>query len=226
MIAAHLDNLIFLLLVAVAVLFQWLAKTAGKTGKNQTKRTSPTPIPRTPSPTPRAATDSDEARIRKLLEALGQPPSSKPPPPIAPRADVPHRPLTPVRPPTVYPSSPWQWIPEQQRKREAIPKKSASPQTTTSEEKIVPRRITNAPVFEVHKGPSPIAPSPPITLAGVTQTIVKTDELRTDIATLLASTSGLRNAIIFREMLGPPRGVRTTDDVLQLYPLPWLPRGS
>ena len=73
MIAAHLDSLLFLLLVAVAVLFQFLAKTAAKTGKDQTKRTS-TPIPRTPTPMRRAPTESDEDRIRKLLEALGQPP--------------------------------------------------------------------------------------------------------------------------------------------------------
>ena len=38
MIAAHLDSLLFLLLVAVAVLFQFLAKAAGKTGKDQTKQ--------------------------------------------------------------------------------------------------------------------------------------------------------------------------------------------
>ncbi len=36
MIAAHLESLLFLLLVAVAVLFQFLAKAAGKTGKDQT----------------------------------------------------------------------------------------------------------------------------------------------------------------------------------------------
>src|SRR5881392_1751476 len=86
MIAAHLDSLLFLLLVAVAVLFQFLAKTAGKTGKDQTKQTS---TPRTPTPMRRAPTESDEDRIRKLLEALGQPPTSRPPPPVVPRTDIP-----------------------------------------------------------------------------------------------------------------------------------------
>ena len=94
MIAAHLDSLLFLLLIAVAVLFQFLAKTAGKTGKDQTKRTS-TPVPRTPTPMRRAPTESDEDRIRKLLEALGQPPTSRPPPPVVPRTDIPPRPLAP-----------------------------------------------------------------------------------------------------------------------------------
>ena len=98
MIAVNFDNLLFLLLVAVAVLFQFLAKTAAKTGKDQTKRTE---TPQTPTPTRRPPTESDEDRIRKLLEALGQPPTSRPPPPVAPRTDIPPRPVAPVQPPNV-----------------------------------------------------------------------------------------------------------------------------
>src|SRR5215471_8548472 len=114
MIAAHLDNLLFLLLVAVAVLFQLLAKAAAKAGKNQNRRTS---TPTTSPPIRHAATESDEQRIRKLLEALGQPPTSKPPPPIVPRTDVSPRPLAPVRPP-ISPLS--QVTREKWRKREMI----------------------------------------------------------------------------------------------------------
>src|SRR4029453_7120682 len=123
MIAAHLDNLLFLLLVAVAVLFQFLAKTAGETRKDQTKRTS-TPIPRAPTPMRRPPTESDEDRIRKLLEALGQPPTSRPPPPVVPRIDIPPRPLAPVQPP-ISPFS--QLRRERSRKREIIPKEIPSP---------------------------------------------------------------------------------------------------
>ena len=75
-------------------------------------------------------------------------------------------------------------------------------------EKIVP------PAFEVQEGllpiaPPPIAKAPAETYAGVTQKITKAEGLRADVATLLASTSGLRGAIILREILGPPRGLRT-----------------
>src|SRR5262249_50255699 len=98
MIAAHLDSLLFLLLVVVAVFFQLLAKAAGKTGKNQTRQPS-TSIPRTPPPIPRAPTESNEEKIRKFLEALGQPPTAKPPPPVLPRTGIPPRPLAPVQPP-------------------------------------------------------------------------------------------------------------------------------
>jgi hypothetical protein len=206
MIAVHLDNLLFLLLVAVAVLFQFLAKIAAKTGKDQTKRTA-TPIPKTPTPMRRAPTESDEDRIRKLLEALGQPPTSRPPPPVVPRTDIPPRPVAPVQPPI----SPFSQVRrEKSRKREATPKEIPPPRTVREREKMV------QPAFEVQGGQLPIAP-PPIfkapaeTYAGVTPTIAKAEGPRADVATLLASTSGLRGAIILREILGPPRGLRTVE---------------
>ena len=204
MIAASFDNLLFLLLVAVAVLFQFLAKMAAKTGKDQTKRTA---TPRTPAPMRRTPTESDEDRIRKLLEALGQPPTSRPPPPVAPRTDIPPRPVAPVQPP-ISPLS--QVRREKLRKREATPKEFPPPRTVRGAEKMVP------PAFEVQEGQLPIAP-PPIfkapaeTYAGVTPTIAKAEGPRADVATLLASTSGLRGAIILREILGPPRGLRTLE---------------
>ena len=72
------------------------------------------------------------------------------------------------------------------------------------------------PAFEVQEGqlpiePTPIFKAPAETYAGVTPTIAKAQGLRTDVATLLASTSGLRGAIILREILGPPRGLRTLE---------------
>jgi hypothetical protein len=76
-------------------------------------------------------------------------------------------------------------------------------------EKIVPA------AFEVLKGQFPIAPAPIIkapveTYAEVTRTIAKAEE-RKNIAALLASTSGLRDAMILREILGPPRSLRAID---------------
>lgn len=208
MIAAHLDSLLFLLLVAVAVLFQFLAKTAGKTGKDQTKST---PTPRTPTPMPRAPTESEEDRIRKLLEALGQPPTSRPPPSVVPRTDIPPRPLAPVQPP-ISPFS--QLRREKSRKREITRKEIPPPRTARGTEKVV------SATFEVHEVPLPITP-PPIfkapaeTYLGVTPTIAKAEVRRTDITTLLASTSGLRDAMILREILGPPRGLRMLEDCRQ-----------
>jgi hypothetical protein len=209
MIAANLENLLFLLLVAVAVLFQVLAKAAGKAGKDQARRTS---TQRTPPPIPRAPRESDEEQIRKLLEALGQPPTSRPPPPVVPRIDIPPRPLTPVQPP-MSPLS--QLRREKQRKREVIAREITPPPAVTRVEKITPPKITGAPAFEVHEGPLPVESTQvtkaPSEVYAATRTIAKIEKARIDIATLLASTSGLRGAIILREILGPPRGLRALE---------------
>ena len=200
--AAHLDNFLFLLLVAVAVLFQFLAKTAGKTRKDQTEQTS---TPRTSPPISRAPRTSDEDQIRKLLEALGHPPSSRPPPPLAPRTDIPPRPLAPVQPP-ISPFS--QLRRERLRRREIIPKEIPPARTVSGAEEIAPPKITGSPVFEVYEGPLPIEP----TLA-VYASIAKDEQPNVHIAILLGSKSGLRDAIVLREILGPPRGLRAIDSL-------------
>ena len=198
MIAA-IENLLFLLLVAVALLFQFLAKTAGKAGKDQSKRTS-TPTPRTSTPIPRAPADSDENRIRKLLEALGQPPTSKPPSPVAPRTNIPPRPLAPVQP-TI--AQPW----ELKREAKEIQKRILPPQPVRRAAEIVPPKLTGTPDFEVHKEPFSIRKATEV------RPVAHAEESRADIASLLTSTSGLRNAIIVREILGQPRGLHMVDPV-------------
>src|SRR5438094_5958768 len=101
----HLDTLLFILLIAVAILFQLLTRVASKTrqaGENpENEMRGSTSAPRTRPLISRAPVESDEQRIRKFLEALGQPPSSRPPPPVVPRTDIPPRPVAPVRPPPI-----------------------------------------------------------------------------------------------------------------------------
>src|SRR5689334_4792699 len=87
MAAAHLDNFLFLIFFAVAILFQLLARAASKSGRRpggDTNRKS-TPLPPTPRQTSRQMEETDEDRVRKFLEALGQPTTSKPPVPVQPR---------------------------------------------------------------------------------------------------------------------------------------------
>ena len=98
----HLDNLLFILLIAMAALFRLLASQAGDTKKRSQKpdqRSTATPQP--DQPIRRAPVESDEERIRKFLEALGQPATSRPPPPVVPRTNIPPRPLAPVHPPPI-----------------------------------------------------------------------------------------------------------------------------
>src|SRR5947207_7436757 len=114
MAALHLDNILFLLFVAIAIFFQILTRAATKAsrrpGDPQRRSTSPSqrtrPLIQTPD-------ENDEERVRKFLEALGQPTTSKPPPPVPQRPTyqkpvvLPHvpPPLT-TRPPESEPD--WQ----------------------------------------------------------------------------------------------------------------------
>jgi hypothetical protein len=212
MIAAHLENLLFLLLLVVAGLFQLLGRAARKTSTGEEESTSK-PAPRMPKPIPRAPAQSDEERIRKFLEALGQPSGSKPPPPVVARTDIAPRPVAPVQPPIPQPKPAWILPREERRKRRVILTESPPLTTATRTEEIAPREITAAQAFEVHEGPLPIEPppitkTPPEAYAAATRRVVKAEDLKADIALLLASKSGLRDAIMLREILGLPRGLR------------------
>jgi len=208
----HIENILFILLIVVAFLFQALARAVSKAKKDQTTPGS-TPERRMSKPIPHAPTESDAERIRKFLEALGQPPTSRPPPPVVPRTDVPPRPLAPVKPPI---ARIWELTREELRKREVIVRESPQSEGLRPPEKIIPPKLTSAPAFEVHEGSLPLEPPPIIktpveAYAAATRPVAKAAESKTDIAILLASTSGLRNAIILREIFGPPRSLQPLD---------------
>ena len=210
---ASLDNLLFILLIAVAALFQLLSKAVTKARKKQSDETSTPPMPPRPPQVPRAPAESDADRIRKFVEALGQPPSSTPPPPIAPRTDIPPRRLAPVQPPPVMPRE-WR-LPREQC--EITQKESPSPELPSRVEKIVVPPVTAAaaPAFEVHEiQQQPIVKTSVEVYAAATRPIINRPDWKTDIASLLASKSGLREAILLREILGPPRGLQALDATL------------
>ena len=217
MIAVSLDNLLFFLLIAVAALFQLLSKTISKAGKSDSNETSSLPKPQTPRPIQRAPRESDADRIRKFLEALGQPPTSTPPPPVAPRTDVPPRSLAPVQPPPVIPGR-WR-LPREQREKPDVSQKESFPLEQPSRlQQIVPppEPPPVGPEFEVHEALAVELQQPPVIKTPVeaytaTQAVAKRADFTINIATLLLSKSGLREAILLREILGPPRGLQAFD---------------
>ena len=219
MIAFSLDNLLFLLLIAAAALFQLLSKAVSKAKKSDSNETSSSPEPRTPQPIQRAPRESDADRIRKFLEALGQPPSSTPPPPVLPRTDIPSRRLAPVQPP---PAIPHLWrLPRERAEKPDVSQTESSPIGQPGPlQQIVPPLVPPpaAPAFEVHETFPVELQQPPITKPPVeayTATkgfgVATTADFKTDIATLLGSKSSLREAILIREILGPPRGLQALD---------------
>jgi hypothetical protein len=194
----HFENLLFILLIAMAALLKLLATKAGEAKKppqksDQRSRTTPQQVS---GPIKRAPVESDEQRIRRFLEALGQPATSKPPPPIVPRTDLPPRPLAPVQPPIPTARN----VLTRRKRQIAEPTKFPGP----------------APISEHHEAPPPREPPAPIKSAVEAYAIdtepkTKAAHTRTDIATLLRSAAGLRNAIILREIFGPPRSLQPLD---------------
>ena len=199
----HFENLLFILLVVVAVLFQLLTRAASKLSRSsrEADRTSTSPPP-TLRPASRKAAQTDEERIRKFLEALGQPTTTRPPPPVVPRTNIPPRPLAPVRPPPGPFSLPRGGLTSEERQKRSVILRKAPPAT--------------APVFEVQERPVPTEPPGDIKLSPETYAIdtrTKTALARpaTDVAMLLRSSTGLRNAIVLREIFGPPRSLQPLD---------------
>jgi hypothetical protein len=211
--ARHFDNLLVLLFFAIAIFFQILTSAAAKNRKRRgdTQR-------RSTSPSQRSRTDAeerDEDRIRKFLEALGQPTTSKPPPPVAPRTDIPPRPVAPVSPPREMAPNP---NPTWRELKESLPRKIRLPGQIppTREAKTFRPRVMETPGFEVHDIKAPLTTAPVVETAAeayaiATQSSPKPAEKKTDIATLLRSTSALREAIILREIFGPPRSMQPLD---------------
>jgi len=212
MIAAHLENLLFLLLLVVAGLFQLLGRVARKTSEEEEEPT-PKPARRMPKPIPRAPAESDQERIRKFLEALGQPPASRTPPPVAQRPTY-RKPLVlPRVPPFASPLPPLVTRAPNLLTEFELPSQTARG-AVEQPEKPTPSAET---MFRVHEGSLPIEPpaviKTPVEAYAAPKAfgLPKGAYLKTDIATLLASKSALRDAIILREIFGPPRSLQALD---------------
>ena len=207
MLAVHLENLLFLLLLVVAGLFQLLGRAARKTSTDETRRSSKPPT-RTTKPIQRAPVESDEERVRKFLEALGQPPASRPPPPVA-QPPTYRKPLVlPHVPPLGSPLPPLVTRPPDLPSEFEVHREPAPPPTPQ------PSRPLPEPTFQIHE-----AVAPPELVPVVVTTVPEAKSQQPiaalgstiHLTALLRSPTGLRDAIIVREIVGPPRGLRELD---------------
>jgi len=211
--AAHFENLLFLLFIFVAFLFQLLTRAASKASKGPDQSTPTRPRP-TPPATPRARPETDEEQIRKFLDALGQPPGSAPPPSIKTRPTYQKPVVVSHVPPFSSPLPPLTARPPDLPREISLPGQIP----VTRQTKTFKPRVAEAPGFEVHDGPLPSEPQPTIktpaeAYAIATQPVPGPAQSETNVVALLKSPSGLRNAIILREIFGPPRAFSTFSDL-------------
>ena len=208
----HFDNLLVLLFFGVAILFQLLSAAAAKKRKQQRGDPRRRSTSQTSRPLTTEVDQSDEDRIRKFLEALGQPTTSQPPPPAAPRPTI-QKPIVVERKEPEVLRKRWVGpnLPPLTTRPPDLPTETAQPTPVVRKRESLPSRpkVTEAPKFDVHAGPSP--------LESITEVEAKTKAAAQlaakprDLVTMLRSTSGLRDAIILREIFGPPRSMQPLD---------------
>jgi hypothetical protein len=115
-------------------------------------------------------------------------------------------------------------LPREQREKPDVSQRESFPLEQPSRlQEIVPPPVPAPapPAFEVHEA-LPVEPqqSPLITTpvepyaAPKAFGVAKRADFTMNIATLLISKSGLREAILLREILGPPRGLQAMDGTL------------
>jgi hypothetical protein len=184
------DNLWFILLVAAASIVRWLWQKSQEAKEDPERPVVPDqPIPRG------GENQSEEDRIRRFLEALGQPPGTAPPPKVAPRRRV---------EPTIFSQ-----LPPLTTAPPPLPSVAQAPPPLPMAERIFTPAVVQETGFEVRDvvmqtSSEPSAYSRPMA--------AEPSSLRSR----LTSPQGLRDAIILREIFGPPRSLQPPDLVSSL----------
>ena len=189
--AIPIDTFVFIVLVLIASFFRWITKQA-----DAAKRSGePTPSVPRKNISPREETDSE--RVRRFLEALGQPSSSAPPPPVVKRAkkSLERRVVIPKGRTILAPLPPLTTVPP------PLPDEMPTPSPPVSEPIAV--RTGGLPAIETATVPALLPIAFPET--------VHEAPMHAEVISLLSTGRGLRDAIILREVFGPPRSLQTLE---------------
>ena len=219
-----MENIFFLILVAVVGLIRWLSQAAeNKKNAEAEKRGSIAPGQPAETLAPRGAPQTEEERIRKFLEALGVPTSSDPPPRVQPRQvtpqPAPKRTILPVDPfpkprgrvfepsPPVTPPLP---VPPA-----LVPQPTLLPTRETAvlaSPRQLKQEFARPAEFEVRNLGEELAEDA-YSHAGIRLDGGKAPAAvaAASFVARLATEQGLRDAIVLREIFGPPRSMQPLD---------------
>lgn len=154
---------------------------------------------------------TDEERVREFLEALGQPAGTAPPRKVAPRTDIPPRPVAPISPPPLPTPFPPVF------RRTVVEETRRIPTPTAPLRRDAPRTISRSPAAESEepgawllqeeKTQAAAAKFEAATRMPVTDAITSQSPLA-NWKDALRSRDSIRTAFVLREILGPPRSLR------------------
>jgi hypothetical protein len=184
----------WIILVALVIGFvRWLVSQKGQARKNIP------PPPKTPTqPVPRDETQTEEERVRRFLEALGQPAGSALPRKVTPKREIQPRIFPPLPPLTTIP-------PPLPAKMVSTTKPPPLPRT------VEPRKFTPAVasdlLFEI-RGPGRAEEA-----AAVSRRADISPAGPSGLVARLATRQALRDAIVLREIFGPPRSLQPLDPI-------------
>ena len=192
------DNPIILIIIAAAALLRWFLQRSQAENDEEPKRPEVPGLPVARS----GETQTEEERIRRFLEALGQPPTSTPPQRVTPKRKVVETfkrlsestlpPLVTVPPP--LPSAP----------SATTPPPPPPPAFPSVQDRVFRPAPPPEFGFEVRDVGAPTS-SESFSDAG------RAKAAAPGLRFALASRQGLRSAIILREVFGPPRGLQPFD---------------
>jgi hypothetical protein len=227
-----MEQLLFLALLGVIGLLRWFSQMAEERRNREAEKRTAAPPPN--APVPRAPAVTEEERIRRFMEALGVP-TDAPIPKVPPKLEAP-KPTRPAAPPKRagmpidpfprpgggVPTPPVVVAPPPPRSAAPAappplvpPPPSAAPPLPTRETTVFaepprprPARRAEGAEFEVRDiadGAYEVAE--PVGSGGSREADRAAAPL-TGIAARLATRQGLRDAVVLREIFGPPRSMQ------------------
>lgn len=200
----HFDqNIIFVIVAAIIGISRLIARireNAREQSQGQGKPQGKAVFP----PSQRADAKSDEERVREFLEALGQPSTSIPPPRVQPRTDLPPRPIAPIQPPPMArPFSPVLIRGAAERLRKIIKGPAAGRVVSKS---ALPVQSNEPGAWMREEEKTEAAKS--ATARSIEAQTTSAASTTTTWKQMLRSPDAMRDAIVLREILGPPRAIR------------------